>query len=186
VGVTVVSAAERDQRSAAVTARRLDARHAVLAATSVFAILAIALAVSGRVQADAFTAGAQHTAPPINVNTVTDASALTPLLAPVFTDPADRQRAAARLFQFILSRREQGDELPNVGLLLDVKGDDGRTVLTRSQLAVIKPLAAVRTIETHRGQRLDESISCVSGPRRSSGGGAAFAVTINCSRPRTC
>ena len=48
VGVTVVSAADRDRRSTADSARRLDARHVVLAATSVFAVLAIALAVSGR------------------------------------------------------------------------------------------------------------------------------------------
>ena len=42
MGVTVVTAADRDRRSTADTSRRLDARHAVLAATSAFAILAIA------------------------------------------------------------------------------------------------------------------------------------------------
>jgi cell division protein FtsW (lipid II flippase) len=147
VGVTQVTASQRDRRSAAASARALDARHAVLAATSIVAVLAIALAVSGRRAADAFPGKPQQA--PINLNAVTDQKDLLPLLAPVITDAEDRQAAAGRLYQFIVSRREGGDPLPNVGALLDVKSDT-RAVLSRGDLATIKPLAIVRTSEAHR------------------------------------
>ena len=150
MGVTVVSAADRDRRSTADRSRRLDARHAVLAATSAFAILAITLAVSGRVRADAYAVRSQPAAAPINLNAVKDSGALVPLFAPVLPDPADRQLAATRLYQFILSQRADDDELPNVGALLEAKADNARPLFTRQELAAIKPLASVRTIETHR------------------------------------
>jgi cell division protein FtsW (lipid II flippase) len=147
VGVTQVTASERDQRWASAHARYLDARHFVLAATSLVAVLAIALSLTGRRAADAF-AGRLGVGPgpqPVNLNTVADASALAVLLAPVVPDPTQRQAAATELYQFILTR-----PLPNVGALLDVKDSaTGRPVLTRGDLAAIKPFAIVRTSEAH-------------------------------------
>ena len=157
MGVTQVTASERDRRTAAVSARRLDARHAVLAATSLIAVFAIALSVSGRRAADAF--GERLDAgpvlldrpEPVNLNAITNAADLVPLLTPAIPEAGQRQATATQLFQFIVSRRERGEPLPNVGALLDVKdGTTRRSVLTRGDLAAIKPFAIVRTRETHQ------------------------------------
>jgi cell division protein FtsW (lipid II flippase) len=155
VGVTQVTASERDRRTAAVGARHLDARHVVLAATSVVAVFAIALSLIGRGAADAFTnrsrVGPVLLDRPLNLNAITKAEDLLPVLATALPDADQRRAAATTLSQFILSRREDGETLPNVGALLDVKdGATGRTILTRGELAVIKPLAVVRTAEAHQ------------------------------------
>jgi cell division protein FtsW (lipid II flippase) len=147
VGVTQVTASERDQRWASARARYLDARHFVLAATSLVAVLAIALSLTGRRAADAFAVGPVllDRPQPVNLNTVANASDLAALLAPVVPDPTKRQAATAQLYQFILAR-----PLPNVGALLDAKDSaTGRPVLTRGDLAAIKPFAIVRTSEAH-------------------------------------
>ena len=155
MGVTQVTASERDQRWASARARHLDARHIVLAATSLVAVLAIALSLTGRRAADAFADRPQ----PVNLNAVANASELAALLAPVVPDPVQRQAAATELYQFILTRRERGEPLPNVGALLDARlrqasggqaDANGRTILTRGDLAAIKPFAIVRTSETHQ------------------------------------
>ena len=105
MGVTVVTAADRDHRSTTDRARRLDARHAVLAATSLFAVFAITLALVGRVRgADAAADRSQPAVAAINLNAVTDSSELVPVLAPVFTDASDRRSAATHLHRFIMSR----------------------------------------------------------------------------------
>jgi cell division protein FtsW (lipid II flippase) len=151
VGVTHVAATERDRRSAAASARRLDARHAVLAATSTVAALAIVLSLSGRNAADAAAGRFEPAIPPVNLNAITDAAALVPLVAPAFPDPRERQVVTTELYQFIVSRRERGEPLPNVGALLDARADgSGRPVLSRGELAAIKPFAVVRTPESHR------------------------------------
>ena len=138
-----------------IRARQLDARHAVLAATSLFAVLAIALALAGRVRADAAAERSLPAGTPIDLNAVTRSSELVPLFAPLFTDESDRRSAATQLHQFVLSRRERGETLPNVGAVLDATIDStavSRPLLTRQDLAAIKPLAAVRTLDTHRRQ----------------------------------
>ncbi len=155
MGVTVVTAADRDHRSTTDSARGLDARHAVLAATSLLAVFAITLALVGRVKADAATDRSQPAVAAINLNAVTDSSELVPVLAPVFTDASDRRSAATHLYRFIMSRRERGERLPNVGAILDATIDTtavSRPLLTRQDLAAIKPLASVRTLEAHRRQ----------------------------------
>jgi cell division protein FtsW (lipid II flippase) len=128
----------------------------VLAATSFVAVVAIALSLSGRRAADAFGSTSAHRVPPVNLNAITGSAELLPLLTPAFTDPQARQIAATQLYQFILSRRERGAPLPNVGALLDVRQGsaaqaeaDARPVLTRGQLAALKPFAVVRTPEAH-------------------------------------
>ena len=159
MGVTHVTALERDRRTAAIGARHLDARHIVLAATSLVAVFAIALSLSGREAADEFASHAGGGSRPVNLNAVTKADDLLPLLATAIPD-ADRRRAAAtQLSQFILSRRDSASVLglrrdrllPNVGALLDAKDRaTGRRILTRGELAVIKPFAIVRTADEHR------------------------------------
>jgi hypothetical protein len=192
VGVTQVTASERDQRWASARARYLDARHVVLAATSLVAVLAIALSLTGRRAADAF-ADRLGVGPvlldrpqPVNLNTIANASDLAALLAPVVPDPTQRQAAATELYQFILTRHERGESLPNVGALLDAKhGTTERSVLTRGDLAAIKPFAIVRTSEAHEqlvvrwGAIYLASIWLVV----CSGGRSACAATISCWPP---
>jgi hypothetical protein len=113
VGVTHVTALERDRRTAAIGARHLDARHIVLAATSLVAVFAIALSLSGREAADEFASHAGGGSRPVNLNAVTKADDLLPLLATAIPD-ADRRRAAAtQLSQFILSRRDSAS-MPSI------------------------------------------------------------------------
>ncbi len=138
--VTYVSAAERDGSLAAVAARRLDVRHLMLAAASIVAVFAIVSAYRGRLAADAV----RDTSAPavvVNLNALEDPSALDALLRPVFTEPGERGTAVKNLYQFIASRREAGDHLSNVGAL--------RPLLTREQLATLKPSAVVRTRNTY-------------------------------------
>jgi cell division protein FtsW (lipid II flippase) len=151
VGVTHVTASERDRRSAAAGARRLDARHAILAATSLVAVFAIALSVGGRRAADTWPSGPRQAVPPVNLNAIVSSSELLPLLTPVVPEPQARQIAASNLYRFIVSRRERGEALANVGALLDAKLDTtARSVLTRGDLATVKPFAVVRTPDEHR------------------------------------
>jgi cell division protein FtsW (lipid II flippase) len=117
----------------------------VLAATSLLALFAVALSLSGRRAADAFS-GTSAQVPPINLNAITGSAELLPLLTPVFADPQERQIAATQLSQFILSRKP----LPNVGALLDARNEaTSRAVLTRGELAALKPFAIVRTTDSH-------------------------------------
>jgi cell division protein FtsW (lipid II flippase) len=151
MGVTQVTAAERDRRTAAASARQLDVRHGVLAATSIVAVLAIALSLSGRRAADAFEDRTQSAAAPIDLNRITRAADLLPILAAAFPDLRERHTVATQLYQFVLSRRERGEPLPNVGALLDARDSTtGRTLLTRGDLAALKPLSIVRSPDDHR------------------------------------
>ena len=174
MGVTQVTAAQRDRRSAVAVARQLDAGHLVLAATSILAVCAIALSLTGRRAADSF-ADASNAGPavaptvgpvlsdraartvgpvlldrPINLNAITTSAQLVPMLTAVFPEPQARE-IATTLSRFILSRRERGERLPNVGALLDARTEiTPRAVLTRGELASIKPFAIVRTVDEHR------------------------------------
>ena len=128
MGVTQVTALERDQRAALASVRRLDAQHAVLAATSLVAVFAIVLSLVGRRAADGFDVGPVVSAAEVaadaalvNLNAIANPAALARLLTPAMADAQQRQTAAAQLYQFIASRRERGELLPNVGALLDVK-----------------------------------------------------------------
>jgi cell division protein FtsW (lipid II flippase)/cell division protein FtsI/penicillin-binding protein 2 len=139
-----VSVSERDARGAVDVARRLDWRHALLAASSLVAAAAIAMAFLGQ----------PSVAGGVNLNALKSAD-LEALLARLSLEPADRRSAATHLHQFVASRQEAGSSLPNVGALLEARADvDGtvRPVLTRAQLAAIKPFAVVRTHEEHRAR----------------------------------
>ena len=170
MGVTQVTAAQRDRRSAVAVARQLDARHLVLAATSILAVCAIVLSLAGRRAADSFAdasnAGAvlsnraaasvgpvlsdRPLQAPINLNAITTSAQLVPMLTAVFPEPQARE-IATTLSRFILSRRERGEPLPNVGALLDARTETTpRAVLTRGELASIKPFAIVRSVDEHR------------------------------------
>jgi hypothetical protein len=153
--VTYVPAAVRDTRRAVDTARQFDVRHALLAVTSILAVLTIGLSYGGRISAQAFTSSAQATTAPIDLNAIKDASALLPLLEPIVPNAIERRAAATELYQLIASRRARGETLPNVGSLLDAKVTvDGkpRPLLTREQLTALKPSVIVRSPAQLRSQ----------------------------------
>ena len=147
MGITHVTAAARDAQRRTTTGRHLSERHLVLAATSVVAVLAIGLAYTGRLAAQRHIERTRHTAPPINLNVVTESRDLEPLFHSIFSSPHERQLAADRVLEFIVSGRKAGNTLPNVGALaLPASRHDG-AALTSSQLAMLKPFVVVRTVD---------------------------------------
>ena len=118
MGVTYVSRAARDSRVQADHARRLTHRHSLLALTSIVVMLAIALSYSGRLKAQAFAQSSHRATHLTNLNAVASPQDFEPLLERLFTNVSDRRFAAGRLFEFILSIRDAGDSLPNVGGIL--------------------------------------------------------------------
>jgi cell division protein FtsW (lipid II flippase) len=152
VAVTYVSTIERDTRRTTEIARDLDARHALLAITSLMAVLAIALAYGGRVRAQAIAS--TPTRAVVNLTSMKDASALEPALEPLFPGATDRRRAATSLYQFVRIQQDSGDELPNVGALRRATVDGKAPALTPDQLTALKPAVVVRTQRTVRNQLL--------------------------------
>ena len=146
MSVTYTTAAERD-------ALRLgrDARFGwpepMLAATSLVAILAIALASMGRLRAlDLADAGVNGRV--VNLNTIRGAQALEPALETAFVNPAERRRVAAELFRFVSGTESDRRELPNVGAIAHaaVTADGkSRPLLSAADVAKLKPFLSVRS-----------------------------------------
>ena len=139
MAVTYVTASDRDAWLTVAGARRLDVRHGLLAVTSLVAVLAITLAYQGRVAADG--ADAPREGVTIDLNAVENSAQLDRWLRPVYAESRERRIAATQLYEFISSRRDRGDSLPNVGAV--------RPLLSSEQLAALKPFAVVRTAQTH-------------------------------------
>jgi cell division protein FtsW (lipid II flippase) len=152
VAVTYVTTIERDTRRTVDIARDLDARHALLAVTSIVAVLAIALAYSGRVRAQAF--GSAPSRAVVNLTSIKDGAALEPALESLFPRATDRRRAATSLYQFVRIQQDSGGGLPNVGALRRATLDGKTAVLTSDQLTAVKPSLVVRTTGAVRNQLL--------------------------------
>ncbi|MGE5814899.1 MAG: hypothetical protein ACM36C_10465, partial [Acidobacteriota bacterium] len=118
MGVTYTSALDRDNRLRVKSARKLGEEHVLLALTSTVAVIAIALAVGGRLVPRASIGPSRPASATVNLNTVADSRDIEPLLRPVFVNAADRQFAARRLLQFIRSRQDAEGGLPNAGAIL--------------------------------------------------------------------
>jgi cell division protein FtsW (lipid II flippase) len=157
--VTYTSAADRTLWQVRADRWRLGWPDALLTGASVLAVIAMALAyagVSGRADAT------------VNLNTLSDAAALEPALASVFTNPSQRQATAQQLFRFVSQAREQDGDLPNVGALARARvqnSTNGETVplLTSSQLAQLKPLVSVRTWDAFRSRVIASVVLYVLG-----------------------
>ena len=150
MGITHVSASDRDARRRTAVDRSLSGRHLVLAITSVIAVLAIGLAYTGRLSAQRHAEAFSHRTRPIDLNVVTDARDLERVFSSIpggvrlqvdlgFTTAHERRAAAERVLEFIVSARKAGNTLPNVGALAPV--------LASSELAILKPSLVVRTAE---------------------------------------
>ena len=170
--MTYTVAADRDRR------RERVGWHAApgwtLTAASCLAVVAIALAYTGRFRALS-TGSPLPDAAIVNLNTVRDAAELEPALAAVYDHPDDRRFAARTLFQFLTADPAKARALPNVGAiaratvsadaireaktlqafaarLADARpgGDAAARVatiplFTASDIATLKPYVAVRT-----------------------------------------
>jgi cell division protein FtsW (lipid II flippase) len=119
MAVSYTSAIERDRVQRTTAARQLDTSDALLLVTSAVAILAIALAYSGRRQAFELAEMRRGEATPvIHLNGVTNAAALDPALRLVLPDAADRTFAGQHVLAFL---QAQGTgNLANVGAILGI------------------------------------------------------------------
>jgi cell division protein FtsW (lipid II flippase) len=147
---TYTSASDREFRWAGDRAPHLRTGHFILALTSLVAMLVIAFAYAGRTTTLGLSGSSQQRVRLIDLNTVSNAKELEPVLERLFAHPADRRFAAQSLFDFILSVRKAGDSLPNVGAILrasvTVDGTE-RPLFSAADLATIKPSIVVRTRE---------------------------------------
>jgi cell division protein FtsW (lipid II flippase) len=148
-----VSAIDRDTRRTSEIARHVDLRHGLLAITSVVALLALALTYAGTFARASRNARASDPRP-LDITTLKEATALEPVLEPVFPMAGDRRRVAAQLYQFIRTRLDAGDSIANVGALRRATVDGKVPVLTSDQLTAVKPSLAVRSEQTFRTQIL--------------------------------
>src|SRR5262245_57972905 len=155
MAVTYVSALERDTRRTSEIARSVDARHALLAVTSLVAMLALSLAYVGsisrsvRLEPDLRSSDRRS----ININALKDETSIERVLEPTFVSAGDRRRAATKLYAFVRSQDVNGG-LPNVGALRRATLDGKAPVLTSDQLTTLKPSIVVRTQDAHREQLL--------------------------------
>jgi cell division protein FtsW (lipid II flippase) len=159
VAVTYVSAIDRDTRRTSEVARHLDLRHGLLAITSIVALLAVALTYTGTLSRSSRGVRLQpnlrgSSQKPIDITTLKEATALEPVLEPIFPMAGDRRRAAAQLYQFIRTRLDAGDTIANVGALRRATADGNTPVLTSDQLTALKPSMVVRSEKTFRTQVL--------------------------------
>jgi len=139
MGLTYTPASERDRlhtRRASFSTGEL-----LLALTSVVTMLAIGLAYAGTVRRPVRSLDRQ-----INLNSdrAHRPATLEPVLASVFESPAERRAAAGALASYLSEH-----DLPNVGALARVRVKD-QPLLTPAQLATLKPLVTVRTIDDLR------------------------------------
>lgn len=111
-----------------------------LVGASFVILLGLVLAAWGSLQS-AETMRGRSRAVPTNLRTLPSAAALAPLLT-MFEDEAERMAAAQALY-----RRATADEVPltHVGALAGVRDADGAAVLSRADLAALKPGVVVRT-----------------------------------------
>jgi cell division protein FtsW (lipid II flippase) len=151
MAVTHTRALQRDsQRRTIVASEALDSRYLLLAATSLVALLAVALAYGGRVQrlAPAHDAPA---APVFNLSTGSDVNRLEPVLEPALAAPADRRFAAQELLSFIVAARQAGEELPNVAAILLATVPASRIDQTPGLVAYAERLQRARAAQAPRG-----------------------------------
>ncbi len=118
MGVTYTSTIDRQLVSTpAIATGRLSLRQTLLPLTSLVAMLAIALAYGGRTRTMAAGGFAPRSATLTNLNAIGDARDLEAPLAAGFTNVSDRRFAARALSDYLISIRQDGKSLSNVGAL---------------------------------------------------------------------
>jgi len=187
VGLTYTSGRDLQRRRDRWASLSLGEQLLVL--TSIVTMLAIALAYSGRIRAEAWgTSGAPA---PVNLNVIDKTEQLEAPLAAVFPYPADRKFAAQVVASFLMPSGDGRQVLPNIGGLskIQVRADAinqqrGLVILRErleaarlaaadahrpppitvplfiaGDLATLKPLVSVRTIGEFRSSVLWSAIA---------------------------
>jgi cell division protein FtsW (lipid II flippase) len=146
--VTYTAAGDRDAPRTGRRTAFVDSSVVAIVATSMVAMLAIALAYLGRTNAERSPEGSRYgtTGVTVNLNTVADAKAIDAAMEPVVPNADDRRVASERLFQFLAAERQKGRVLPNVGAIA--------SLFPRADFAKLKPLFSVRTADEFRRQVL--------------------------------
>jgi len=143
MSVTYTAAGDRDVPRTGRRTGFIDRSVVSMVATSLVAMLAIALAYAGRMTAVQL-AGHATAPPPVNLNTVADEKALEAAMEPIVANAGDRRMAAERLFQFVDDERQKARPLPNVGAIAPL--------FSPADFAKLKPLFSVRTADEFRRQ----------------------------------
>src|ERR1051326_999213 len=106
MSLTYTPASDRDVRYIARSNAALRTGHLLLVWTSLIAMFVIAFAYWGRRSASDFSRSSEPAVQVTNLNAVSDPKELTPVFEHLFANPADRQSAAQRSFEFIDSVRK--------------------------------------------------------------------------------
>src|SRR3954463_13252754 len=100
MNATYTAAVDRDEQQTGRRTGLIDLSIVSIVATSLVAMLAIALAYAGRMSL-AESPGRVAAVAPVNLNTVADMRAIDAAMEPVVPNAGDRRTAAERLFQFL-------------------------------------------------------------------------------------
>jgi cell division protein FtsW (lipid II flippase) len=143
MNATYTAALDRDAQHTGRRSGFIDLSVVSIVATSLVAMLAIALAYAGRMSA-VESPGRAAVAAPVNLNTVADMKTIDAAMAPVVPNAEDRRSAAERLFQFLAAERQKARALPNVGAIAPL--------FPPAEFAKLKPVFTVRTADEFRRQ----------------------------------
>src|SRR3954466_1224003 len=113
MNATYTAAVDRDAQQTGRRTGLIDLSVVSIVATSLVAMLAIALAYAGRMSL-AESPGRATAAAPVNLNAIADVKAIDAAMESVVPNAGDRRAAAERLSQFLAAEREKGRALPNV------------------------------------------------------------------------
>ena len=160
VGVTLVSAADRQLAAATAGGRRIGTEHLLLASTSLLAMIALLLAATGRLERSE-AGGPSTPASVIDLNGSVDAGSLEPALTAAFAHQADRRLAAATLASFITTTREAGD-FDHVAELLRARVPSGTIDRTAGLVELKDRLARARQDARNRDAAAPASVPAIT------------------------
>src|SRR5262249_9141700 len=100
MSLTYTTASDRDQRRIGQNSTQLRTGHLLLLLTSMVAPLVLVLAYQGRRSTSDLLRSTQPAVEVTNLNTVSDAQELEPVLEHLFVNPDDRKFTAQGLFDF--------------------------------------------------------------------------------------
>jgi cell division protein FtsW (lipid II flippase) len=180
MALAYTSAYERDESRTAAAANRIDMGDVLLLATSTVAVLAIAMAYAGRREAFELAELRRAGSPAVvNLNSVRNPSQLDPVLRTVLPEAADRNFAAHYLLEFLRANGDHLPTVGAIlGISIPSEAIEGTPhlvvyaerlrlareraaathldppasvrLLTTSDLAALKPILVVRTLDDFR------------------------------------
>lgn len=166
MGVTYVSAADRDSGRLALTRRQVGDRHLVMGLTSMVAVIAIGLACVGRLQTASPASNAARvqnaSASVVPLNAPVSPAALEGVLRAAFESAADRRLAADSLAAFVDASREAGGDLRYVGELARARVSAQAIERTTEAGSYRERLAAARADAASRGRPAPENVPALT------------------------